>query len=130
MQPVELDVGGNLDPTQNLWLHMVERDFEAGDGGGHFANLRHSRSLAQCHVRHCEPQAKQSTPPDRMLESRLQPSTNESPSRQAFIKVPPLGVHRLDQRDLAREAKPARRPTTIISRSAATKQTTKGGALN
>src|SRR5271165_6276906 len=60
MQPVELDVGGNLDPTQNLWLHMVERDFEAGDGGGHVANLRHSRSLAQGNVRHREQQAKQS----------------------------------------------------------------------
>ena len=47
MQPVELDVGRNLDPTQNLGLDVVERDFEAENGGGHAASLRRSRSAAQ-----------------------------------------------------------------------------------
>src|SRR5208337_511340 len=79
MQPVELDVGGNLDPTQNLWLHMVERDFEAGDGGGHVANLRHSHSLAQGNVRHREPQAKQSCVREDVLSAGC-----ESPPRGAI----------------------------------------------
>ena len=47
MQPVELDIGGNLDPTQNLGLHVVERDFEADNGGVHAASLRRSRPRAQ-----------------------------------------------------------------------------------
>ena len=33
MQPVELDVGGDLDAPQNLGLHVVKRDFEMENSG-------------------------------------------------------------------------------------------------
>ena len=39
MQTIEPDVERNFDPTQNFRLHIVERDFEA-DNGGHAASLR------------------------------------------------------------------------------------------
>ena len=47
MQPVELDVEGDLDSAHNLGLDVVERDFEANDGGGHAANIRRLGSLTQ-----------------------------------------------------------------------------------
>jgi hypothetical protein len=44
MQPVELDVGGNVDAPQNLGLHVVQREFGAEYGGSHAARLRSCRS--------------------------------------------------------------------------------------
>jgi hypothetical protein len=44
-------VGGDIDAPQNLWLGVVEGDFEAENGGGHAARLRRSRLVAQFHGR-------------------------------------------------------------------------------